>query len=170
MASVNYRHTPEYTYPTQAQDAWDSLNWVFDNIEMLRGNPDKVAVGGSSAGGNLSAGIALREKDELGKCRIKGQLLAIPLCVGSDVFPYELIAPGKSSLETMEFAPILNKERLELFGSLLKVPDPKDRYYSPLLVPDEEVKGLPPAHFVICGMDPLRDDAFLYMEKLKRVG
>ena len=45
----------------------------------------------------------------------------------------------------------------------------KDRYFNLPLVPVEDLRWLPPAHFQIAGRDMLRDEALIYMEKLKSV-
>jgi len=67
-------------------------------------------------------------------------------------------------------APILPLSRMELFETLLGTEAINDRYYNLVLTSDEDVKGLPPAHFMVAGRDVLRDEGLLYMEKLKRVG
>lgn len=110
------------------------------------------------------------EGSKLGRNRIQGQLLAIPLLCHSSVFPSGLIAPGKSSYEENANAPILPLSRMELFETLLGPEAINDRYYNLVLTPDEDVRGLPPAHFMIAGRDILRDEGLLYMEKLKSVG
>jgi len=63
VVNVCYRHTPQWKWPVQREDAYNALNWVFDNMSLIGGDKDKVLVGGRSSGSNLSAGVALRDKD-----------------------------------------------------------------------------------------------------------
>ena len=66
VVNVCYRHTPEWKWPTQREDAFNALDWVFDNIDMIGGDRDQVLVGGRSSGSNLAAGISLRDKELVG--------------------------------------------------------------------------------------------------------
>lgn len=61
VISIIYRHTPEWTAPTQMKDAWDARNWVASNIQFYSGDINQVVVAGISSGGCLAAGIALKE-------------------------------------------------------------------------------------------------------------
>ena len=63
VVNVCYRHTPNWRWPAQREDAYHALKWVFDNMSVVGGDKDRVLVGGRSSGSNLSAGIALRDKD-----------------------------------------------------------------------------------------------------------
>lgn len=65
VVNVCYRHTPQWKWPAQREDAYNALNWVFENMEKIGGDKDRVLVGGRSSGSNLSAGITLRDKDEV---------------------------------------------------------------------------------------------------------
>jgi acetyl esterase/lipase len=105
-----------------------------------------------------------------GKNRIKGLILDLPHVCHTDAFPIELVAPGRWSYEENTNAPILPLSRIEFFNELLDVKDPRDRYYSLLLVSETDLAGLPATHFLVAGRDPLRDEALLFEEKLKRVG
>lgn len=63
VANACYRHTPEWQWPAQREDAFSVLNWVFGNINAIGGDGDKVLVGGRSSGSNLAAGITLRDNE-----------------------------------------------------------------------------------------------------------
>jgi acetyl esterase/lipase len=80
------------------------------------------------------------------------------------------MAPGKGSFEQNVAAPILPASAIKVFNNLLDVKDPRDRYYSVLLAPDADLAGFPSTHFLVAGRDPLRDEALLFEEKLKRIG
>jgi hypothetical protein len=105
-----------------------------------------------------------------GKNRIQGQILDIPVLSHSANFPVELIMPGKGSYEENRFAPILPIAVLDLFESLLGENAKTDRLYNILLEQDEHLKDSPTTHFQIAGRDILRDQSFLFMSKLQRLG
>jgi acetyl esterase/lipase len=105
-----------------------------------------------------------------GKGRIKGLILDLPHVVHTDAFPKELIATGKLSYDENADAPILPLSTIKFFNELLDVKDTKDRYYSVLLAPDEDLAEFPSTHFLVAGRDPLRDEALLFEEKIRRAG
>ncbi|KAK5059798.1 hypothetical protein LTR84_009681 [Exophiala bonariae] len=170
VVHVCYRHTPEIAWPTPREDALVGLDWVFEHIDALGGDPDKVLVAGRSAGGLLSAIVALQDREKHDKNRVRGQILDIPVLSHSANFPVDLILPGKGSYEENRFAPLLPTARLDLFESLLGEEAKADRLYNILLEPDENLRGSPPTHFHIAGRDILRDQSFLFMAKLQRLG
>lgn len=174
VLNVNYRHTPEHVHPTAFHDAEDALAWVHANIDTLGGDPNKVLVGGVSAGGQISAALTLEQ--HLGKSpvtkglpRLAGQVLIIP-CVASP-WTYDQ-GPGKklksSSYIENEFAPVLPKTTVEFFTKLQQIPNPdlRDTKVNIVNASEDEVKGLPPTVFGIAGLDPLRDEALLYAKLL----
>jgi acetyl esterase/lipase len=76
--SVQYRLAPEDPYPRSLQDADAALSWVLANASALGVDPDRIAVGGASAGGGLAAGLALLARDR-GQVGICFQLLVYPM-------------------------------------------------------------------------------------------
>src|SRR5262245_42749761 len=66
VASVDYRLAPDFKYPGACGDCYAGLRWVVDNAGMLGIDPRRVAVGGDSAGGNLSTAVALMARDRQG--------------------------------------------------------------------------------------------------------
>lgn len=176
VVNVNYRHTPEHTFPTAWHDSQDAFAWVHKNIDELNGDPSKVLVGGVSAGGQLAASLTLEKhlgKSEImkGLPELAGQILIIP-CLSSpetyDEGPGKKLAPGKSSYIENEHAPILPMKTMEFFTALLKAdkPDLRDTKINIVNATEEEVRGLPPTVFGIAGLDPLRDEALLYAKLL----
>lgn len=76
--AVEYRLAPENRFPTQLDEFSFVLDWVQGEGGKERGvNPNKVCCGGDSAGGNMTAALALRRRDE-GKKNMKAQILLYP--------------------------------------------------------------------------------------------
>lgn len=177
VINVNYRHTPEFTYPIAWEDSEDALNWVYDNADDFGGDKTQIVVGGTSAGGLLTAALmqTIQRQHSPVRSSIKGQVLMIPIVVHEDCYESHLAQmkdPGISSYPENEFAPILPLTRLRMFNKLLfqGIPDPEDRRMNPGNATPEEVEGLPPATFGIAGLDPLRDEGLLYAKLLQDSG
>ncbi|CAI7667363.1 unnamed protein product [Penicillium pancosmium] len=180
--NVNYRHTPEYKYPTAWNDVEDAFVWFHENISEVGGRGGEVVVGGISAGAQLTASLTLAQyrgdNDDLAACpRIRGQVLMIPCLVQLDYYAPrqdKLRSPELSSLIGCANAPILPIDRIKLFGSLLDVNKEKnngdDRRLNPGNATAEEVQELPPTTFGIAGNDPLRDEGIFYAQLLNENG
>lgn len=178
VVHVNYRHTPEFTYPIQFHDAWDSFEWLAAQIHELGGDPERVIVGGISAGAGLSASVALKHT-ELGSSQrgsvaaltLKGQVLCIPwLVLHADTRSFTEM-PEQSSLSQNADAPVLPVKLLKLFSDLLEVDKNPDGSYIDLTEkPDEVVSRVPKASFLIAGRDPLRDEGLYFADKLAKNG
>lgn len=157
VVSVDYRLAPEFPFPIPFDESYKALEWVSDNIEELKGDPDKIAVAGDSAGGNLAAAVALKARNENGP-KIFHQILYYP---GTDLastngFSYSRFSDGYD----------LTKGMVEACINCY-VPDPATRldpYVSPLLADD--LSGLPPALIIAAQFDPLVDQGLAYAGKL----
>lgn len=186
VVNVCYRHTPESQWPVQANDAYAGLQWVFDNIDTLGGDSQRIILAGASAGALLAVGVTLRSREGVSyqnsgrqiitdifvnqqqQPRIRALILDIPVLCHTANFPHELISAGRSSYYENKDAPILPASRMKLFEDLLGKNALEDPEYNLLLKVDDDLKGLPPTHFHIAGRDILRDQAFLFMQKLDR--
>jgi len=182
VVNVCYRHTPQATYPVQHNDAFDSFDWIVLNMNLFRGDTQKLVVGGISAGANLAAAIVLREnlkekgqsmerENKTNSTRIKGQVLIIPwLIVREENFPYSLLASKEKSSRTQcADVPILPKAVIDFFVDNLKLEkynESTDKYLDVGLALDEDIVGFPKTSFLIAGRDPLRDEGLLYAKKL----
>ncbi|KAK8090528.1 hypothetical protein PG994_000033 [Apiospora phragmitis] len=157
VLNLNYRHTPQYTYPTAWHDTQDAFLWIHQNIQDLGGDPAKVLMGGISAGAWLTASLTMemnggRLERLAGLPPLAGQVLMIPPTVHPDCY-----------------APQLRRLRAGAVSSyLLRVPDPRedDTKLNPGNATFEQARGLPPTTFGVCGLDPLRDEGLLYAELL----
>ncbi|CAK1363093.1 unnamed protein product [Cercospora beticola] len=175
--NINYRHTPEWRYPTAWHDTEDAFEWVIANANSFSGDPRSIVVGGISAGGQLAAALTLTKKREKAPSydSIKGQVLMIPALANIDSYDHQLKQlrdPSVSSYKENEFAPILPLSRINLMNGLLfsEKPSIEDRRVNVGAASPEEVEGLPPTTFAIAGLDPLRDEALLYAKFLAENG
>lgn len=168
VVAVDYRRAPEHPFPAAVHDSYAAVEWAAENPAVLRGDPDRLAVAGSSAGGNLAAAVALRARDRSDAPEISYQFLGVPvLDLAFDWAPpvVDLDRP-RSAQENAEgygltrAEMVLNTE-LYLDGEI----DALHPYASPLRA--RMLRGLPPAHVLTAGFDPLRDDGLGYVERLR---
>lgn len=158
VVSVQYRLAPEHPFPAGPNDCYEAALWVSKHMNELGGN-GKLAVGGESAGGNLSAVLAQMARDK-GEPRIVHQTLLYP-CVDA-TFNYPSVDENAKGY-------MLTKALMQRFHKAY-VPDEKDHlnpYVSPVY---GNLKNLPPATLLTAEFDPLRDEGNLYAEKLKEAG
>ncbi|KAF1991027.1 hypothetical protein K402DRAFT_389232 [Aulographum hederae CBS 113979] len=174
---VNYRHTPEFKHPTPFNDAWDSFEWLARTIKAFGGDPNRVIVGGVSAGAGLAAYVVHRHHNLLKNgagdsstpaLKVCGQLLCIPFLVHPDNNPYA--STDGSSYQQNVDAALLPMPLVRKFTDLLDVKDVTDPVANVGLVDDGEVVGMPKAGFLVAGQDLLRDEGLYYAEKLKKNG
>ncbi|KAF5573288.1 AB hydrolase superfamily [Fusarium pseudoanthophilum] len=178
VLNVDYRHTPEFTYPTQWNDADDAFEWAHDNMETMFWDPDRVIIGGISAGAWLSASFTLQKhlnRATEKRPPIAGQVLMIPCLAHVDCYEPQMRkmkSEAISSYRTNIAAPMLTVEELRWFTNLLKIenPDVDDLKINPGNASPEQVKGMPPTVLGVVGLDPLRDEALLYGKMLAEVG
>ena len=158
VVSVEYRKAPEAPYPDALRDADSSYPWVVQNIRMYGGNPNKIALAGESAGGNLATEVALH---------VHGTNLPQPV--------YQLLIYPETSAN-------VNQESDKLYTNpLLPLATPDLPYFSKLFNPDmvtnqdiqpinAGLKGLPPTTIIAAQFDPLVSDGQVYATRLAAAG
>jgi acetyl esterase len=156
VVSVDYRLAPEHPFPTAVEDAMAAVTWVADNAVELDIDPERLAVGGDSAGANLAAVVAALARDK-GAPGIFYQLLLYPATDASCQQPSHQ-ENGKDYFLTTEMMRWFYSQYVQDESQL------KDWRVSPLLIPD--TTHLPPALVVTAEYDPLRDEGEAYANKL----
>ena len=159
VASVEYRLAPEHPFPAAAEDAIAATRWVLANAASLEMDPAAIAVGGDSAGGNLSAVAAQALRHDA--LRPAFQLLIYPATDMTRALPSH--AMFRDSF-------FLSRAAGDWYLSLY-LPD-ASRAREPLASPlfSEDLCGLPPALVVTCGFDPLRDEGKAYSDRMRAAG
>ncbi|MGH7907841.1 MAG: alpha/beta hydrolase [Candidatus Binataceae bacterium] len=161
VISVAYRLAPEHKFPAAPEDCYAAVKWVAENAGTL-GYPDgRIAVGGDSAGGNLSAVVSLMARDKGGP-KIRFQLLIYPGTSPSMDWP-SIKELGKAGyfIDTDDMAWFHNHY-------LRGHDDEANPYAFPANAKD--LSGLPPALVITAELDPLRDMGEAYAARLKEAG
>ncbi|EMD36107.1 hypothetical protein CERSUDRAFT_116010 [Gelatoporia subvermispora B] len=170
IVNVDYRLAPEYKFPTGLDDAYAGLKWAASHTSLLSASLSQgFIVGGTSAGGNLSAVMTHRARDDpfFSDKKITGQILMMPTVLHPDGYPDEYKSELLSFDQNWD-APLLSRADVRMLFGWIGAPNPRDPNISPLLYPSH--KDLPPAYFQVCGLDPLRDEGLLYEKILKEAG
>jgi acetyl esterase/lipase/NAD(P)-dependent dehydrogenase (short-subunit alcohol dehydrogenase family) len=159
VVSVEYRKAPEHRFPAAHQDALAAYHWVLQNAAELGGDPDRVAVAGESAGGNLAVSIALLARDN--GLPLPAHVLAVyPIADGHTDSP--------SYVENADTRP-LNRPMMQWFFShYLRTPADADNPLISLVRAD--LHGLPPTTIITAEIDPLRSDGERLAAALRAAG
>ena len=160
VVSVDYRLAPEHKFPAAVDDALEAYQWVIDHAGELDGDAGRMAIGGDSAGGNITAVTAIGIRDE-GYMAPLLQILIYPVAGGAPETP--------SHYEFAEGLLLTRASILWFYDQYLDRPeDATDPRFAPLLADD--LSDLPPALVIVAGHDPLRDEGIAYADRLGQAG
>ncbi len=157
VVSLDYRLAPEHTFPTAHNDALDALQWLVQNAKELGVDSDRVAIGGDSAGGTLTAATAIAARDA-------GIQLTLQMMFYPGVAPDHM-----PSAHTFDKGFLLEKASIDYFYGhyLPNAKDRQDSRFSPLLA---DVQNVAPAWIGLAECDPLVDEGVAYADHLRLAG
>ena len=161
VLSVDYRLAPEHKFPAGVDDCLAAFRWVRDNGGEIRADTNCIAVGGDSAGGNLSA-VVCQQTVLIGEVGPMFQLLLYPATDSRlATRSFELFADGF----------FLTRERIDWYLDLY-MHDLEKQRQDPRFSPNEtkDLSGQPPALVITAGFDPLRDEGHDYHQRLLAAG
>lgn len=163
VVASSYRLAPENPFPAAFDDSLAAARWVAANRADLGGEAAPAVIAGDSAGGNLAAAICLAMRDAPQGVRpFDAQLLlypAVDLGVSEDDYPSRV----------RDADPTLRRASLEICVSDYAAgADATDPRLSPIKAPD--LSDLPSALTVVLSVDPLRDEAVAYADRLRDAG
>jgi acetyl esterase len=160
VVAVDYRLAPDNKWPAAAEDTYATLLWAAENARDLGADPDRIAIAGDSAGGNLAAVATLRARDEWGP-RVSAQVLTCP------ILAREFDSP---SMRDPACGCILEPDDLRWCWRQY-LPNDEAAHHphaSPLLA--EDLSGLPPTLLITAEFDALRDQGAAYAARLEDAG
>lgn len=159
VISVDYRLAPEHPFPAPLDDCLAATRWIHENAVELGIDPNRLAVGGDSAGGNLAAVVA--------------NLGPVPLCFQMLIYPVTDASRGSDSYRENAEGYRLTANGMKWFcDHYLSGPEGShdDPRVSPLCADTATLAAAPPALVITAEFDPLRDEGEQYARRLLDAG
>ncbi|MET0382894.1 MAG: alpha/beta hydrolase [Burkholderiaceae bacterium] len=158
VVSVDYRRAPEHKFPAAWDDALAAYRWVSLHADDLNGDPDRIALAGESAGGNLALSTAIAARD---------QGLPRQPCHVVAVYPVTQTSLNTESYLENAVAKPLSRAMVAWFVDKL-IASPDDLKDSRLQLIDAELAGLPSITIITADIDPLRSDGAKMEDALRK--
>lgn len=160
VLSVAYSLAPEKPFPAALKDCYRALEFLWDRSDQLNIDRDRIAIGGSSAGANLAAAIALLTRDRSGP-NLCFQLLLVPA-----------LDDRLQTASAVEFTDVPDFARPEAEVMWRWYLGERTTDVSPYAAPTraKDLSRLPDAYVLCAGLDPLRDEGLEYAHRLTEAG
>lgn len=164
VVSVDYRLAPEYPYPIPLEDCYTALKWMAEQSGPLQIDRTRLGIGGQSAGGGLTAALALLAKDRA----------EVPLIFQMPLYP--MIHDANDTFSNKEITGnfiwnySLNETGWSMYLGNLKGTNNIPYTAAPARATVEQLRGLPYTYTCIGQLDPFRDETLTYVTKLAQAG
>jgi acetyl esterase len=159
VVSVDYPMAPEHKFPAAHDEALEAYKYVVKSAKSWGGNPDRIAIVGESAGGNLALATAIAARD---------QKMTVPIEVVA-VYPVATTSMDTPSKKEQAAAKPLNTPMMGWFFDQILSND-SDQKNPRLDLVSANLKGLPPVTIINAEIDPLRSDGDMLTDKLRAAG
>ncbi|MDB6442581.1 alpha/beta hydrolase [Pseudomonas sp. 21TX0197] len=162
VVNLDYVLAPEHPFPAGLRQSFRVLEWLAEQAADLGIDPQRIAVGGHSAGGNLATGVANLARGHQG-LRVVHQIIDYPVL--------DLLQDPSLKHSPLD-KPLLGAGLVRFFNSCY-LSDParaQDPLASPLLATVEALKGMPATTLITAEYDILRAEGDAYAQKLRQAG
>ncbi|WP_441248749.1 alpha/beta hydrolase [Kitasatospora sp. McL0602] len=162
VISVEYRLAPQAQYPGPVEDCYAGFTWAAEHAARLGIDPDRILLGGKSAGGGLAAALALLTRDRGGPVPI-GQLLLCPMLDDRGTTFSSRQMTGLDTWDSTSNATAWQALLGDRYGAADLPP-----YAAPARATD--LAGLPPAYIDVGSAETFRDEDVAYANAIWQAG
>lgn len=159
VVAVEFRKGPEFKFPTAHNDAFAAYKWTIEHADSLKGNVNKIALAGESAGGNLSVSVAMMARDS--GIRMPVHVLSVYPIAG-----YDFTTPSYE--EYVNSIP-LNAPLMKWFFKYY-LNSPADGSNPLISIDKANLKGLPPTTVISAELGPLQSEGKILVDQLTKDG
>lgn len=156
---VQYRLAPTYRFPVPVDDCYGAYCWAIDNAKKLQINSQKIAIGGDSAGGMLTAMVSIC-------ARKNGNIMP---CAQMMVYPVTDQRGDTESMRKFTHTPMCNSRDIQKYLNLC-MPKNKEQFDMVSPMEEDDLSSLPMAYIETAEFDCLRDDGINYADRLQKAG
>ena len=162
VVSVEYRLAPEHPFPAPVEDCYAALKWLASHAAELGVDPQRIAIAGASAGGGLTAGLALLARDR-GEVQVAFQLPIYPMIDDRNITP---------SSQTVTEPRTWNRQANLLGWQAYLGRAPGSDGVSPYAAATRatDLAGLPPTYIPVGELDLFLDENIEYAQRLIQAG
>ncbi|WP_087972253.1 alpha/beta hydrolase [Oceanobacillus rekensis] len=162
VVSVDYRLAPEFPYPAGLEDCYAALQWVYENAGELGVDATRIGVAGQSAGGGITAALALLTRDRKGP-EISFQMPLYPMINDHNNTPSSFEVTGN-----FVWNHDLNKKGWSMYLNGKDGTESVSEYAAPARATN--LSGLPKTYICVGQLDPFRDETLDYVTRLCQAG
>jgi acetyl esterase/lipase len=161
--SVDYRLAPETPHPGPVEDCYAALKWLYTNANELNVDANRIAIGGASAGGGLTAGLGLLTRDR-GEVPLLFQLLIYPM------LDDRTVTVAEPHPYTGEYIWTPDANRFGWTALLGQEPGSPDVSPYAAAARAKHLEGLPPTFISVGSLDLFLEEDLEYARRLMRAG